>query len=102
MKLSPRCVKALIFMDLMAESEGFEPPVAFRLRLISSQVHSTGLCQLSAALPDALSLTLVTLHGQTRAPPRRILRNLHRVSASFWFRYSCTEVNGDAGNPSRL
>jgi hypothetical protein len=31
----------------MAESEGFEPPVPFRVRLISSQVHSTGLCQLS-------------------------------------------------------
>jgi hypothetical protein len=41
----------LILLSLcgnMAESEGFEPPVAFRLRLISSQVHSTGLCQLSA------------------------------------------------------
>src|SRR5271170_5635541 len=34
----------------MAESEGFEPPIALRLCLISSQVHSTGLCQLSAFL----------------------------------------------------
>jgi hypothetical protein len=34
--------------DLMAESEGFEPPIDLRLCLISSQVHSTGLCQLSA------------------------------------------------------
>ena len=33
----------------MAESEGFEPPIALRLCLISSQVHSTGLCQLSTA-----------------------------------------------------
>jgi hypothetical protein len=32
----------------MAESEGFEPPIDLRLCLISSQVHSTGLCQLSA------------------------------------------------------
>jgi hypothetical protein len=32
----------------MAESEGFEPPIALRLWLISSQLHSTGLCQLSA------------------------------------------------------
>jgi hypothetical protein len=32
----------------VAESEGFEPPIALRLCLISSQVHSTGLCQLSA------------------------------------------------------
>jgi hypothetical protein len=31
----------------MAESEGFEPPIVLRLCLISSQVHSTGLCQLS-------------------------------------------------------
>ena len=31
----------------MAEREGFEPPIAFRLCLISSQVHSTGLCHLS-------------------------------------------------------
>jgi hypothetical protein len=32
----------------MAEREGFEPPIALRLCLISSQVHSTGLCHLSA------------------------------------------------------
>jgi hypothetical protein len=40
----------LILMELgefVAESEGFEPPIALRLCLISSQVHSTGLCQLS-------------------------------------------------------
>ena len=35
---------------MMAESEGFEPPIALRLCLISSQVHSTGLCQLSVPL----------------------------------------------------
>jgi hypothetical protein len=34
----------------MAESEGFEPPIDLRLCLISSQVHSTGLCQLSVWL----------------------------------------------------
>ena len=33
----------------MAEREGFEPPVPLRVRLISSQVHSTGLCHLSAS-----------------------------------------------------
>ena len=33
---------------VLAEREGFEPPVPLRVRLISSQVHSTGLCQLSA------------------------------------------------------
>ena len=31
----------------VAESEGFEPPEGLTLRLISSQVHSAGLCQLS-------------------------------------------------------
>jgi hypothetical protein len=36
-----------LILNKMAESEGFEPPVPFRVRLISSQVHSTGLCQLS-------------------------------------------------------
>ena len=34
--------------SIMAEREGFEPPIALRLCLISSQVHSTGLCHLSA------------------------------------------------------
>ena len=42
----------------MAEREGFEPPIALRLCLISSQVHSTGLCHLSVGcwsrLQDAL------------------------------------------------
>ena len=33
---------------LMAEREGFEPPIALRLWLISSQLHSTGLCHLSS------------------------------------------------------
>ena len=32
----------------MAEREGFEPPIPLRVCLISSQVHSTGLCHLSA------------------------------------------------------
>ena len=31
----------------MAEREGFEPPIPSRVCLISSQVHSTGLCHLS-------------------------------------------------------
>jgi hypothetical protein len=34
----------------MAEREGFEPPIPFRVCLISSQVHSTGLCHLSVLL----------------------------------------------------
>ena len=46
----------------VAESEGFEPPVPFRVRLISSQVHSTGLCQLSAFLQ---LLTRCSLDGSS-------------------------------------
>ena len=40
----------------MAEREGFEPPIALRLCLISSQVHSTGLCHLSARVLHRSSL----------------------------------------------
>ena len=43
----------------MAERGGFEPPIALRLCLISSQVHSTGLCHLSnqdLSLPAQLRL----------------------------------------------
>jgi hypothetical protein len=50
MRSSTLVSKFLIMIGLMAESEGFEPPVPFRVRLISSQVHSTGLCQLSVVL----------------------------------------------------
>jgi hypothetical protein len=40
----------------MAEREGFEPPIALRLCLISSQVHSTGLCHLSAYIQFTLNV----------------------------------------------
>ena len=51
----------------MAESEGFEPPVAFRLRLISSQVHSTGLCQLSVVLLVDYFTILTSLLKQSQS-----------------------------------
>ena len=41
----------MFLIKCMAEREGFEPPVPLRVRLISSQVHSTGLCHLSAPAP---------------------------------------------------
>lgn len=37
-------------LGIVAEREGFEPPVGASPRLISSQVHSTELCHLSAVL----------------------------------------------------
>ncbi len=43
----------------MAESEGFEPPIGLLLCLISSQVHSTGLCQLS----DFISIAVERVSG---------------------------------------
>ena len=42
------CLCYSFYLTYMAEREGFEPPIALRLCLISSQVHSTGLCHLSA------------------------------------------------------
>jgi hypothetical protein len=55
----------------MAEREGFEPPIPLRVCLISSQVHSTGLCHLSALearRPSAFpSLLAISCHGN--APP---------------------------------
>ena len=45
--------------DLLAEREGFEPPVAFRLRLISSQVRSTGLRHLSDFVYNNLQNNLI-------------------------------------------
>ncbi len=38
----------------VAERGGFEPPIDLRLCLISSQVHSTGLCHLSAIVYNNL------------------------------------------------
>src|SRR5262245_38841436 len=40
-------LRPLGHLSLRAEREGFEPPVPLRVRLISNQVHSTGLCHLS-------------------------------------------------------
>ena len=47
----------------MAEREGFEPPIDLRLCLISSQVHSTGLCQLSAFVTHiSVTCDISTVH----------------------------------------
>ena len=54
----------------MAESEGFEPPIALRLCLISSQVHSTGLCHLSAFITYSFYSSVEYL----RAPSRWTVR----------------------------
>ena len=46
--LSDKRFRSSVVEKELAEREGFEPPIALRLCLISSQVHSTGLCHLSA------------------------------------------------------
>ncbi len=50
----------------MAEREGFEPPVPVKVRLISSQVHSTGLCHLSVLSSIAYSTILPPLEAMVR------------------------------------
>ena len=45
----------------MAEREGFEPPIPVKVCLISSQVHSTGLCHLSLVNFGLQSPALVSL-----------------------------------------
>ena len=52
----------------MAEREGFEPPIPVKVWLISSQLHSTGLCHLSAR-----PLPILYHRRRPRAPlrPRR-------------------------------
>jgi hypothetical protein len=51
-----------IYSTYMAEREGFEPPIALRLCLISSQVHSTGLCHLSALFSKIYRRLLAVQH----------------------------------------
>ena len=43
----------------MAEREGFEPPIPVKVCLISSQVHSTGLCHLSVFRISSLRRVLI-------------------------------------------
>src|SRR6204780_332272 len=58
----------------VAERGGFEPPIPLQVCLISSQVHSTGLCHLSVfearALPALSSLLAISCHGNARHPPQ--------------------------------
>ena|GEM_PF-6480672 len=45
----------------VAERGGFEPPIPVKVCLISSQVHSTGLCHLSVLLSYINSTTCENL-----------------------------------------
>ncbi len=58
----------------MAEREGFEPPIELPLCLISSQVHSTGLCHLSAVM--------VTITAPLIMPDRQSFRRAARPRES--------------------
>ena len=44
---------------MLAEREGFEPPIPVKVCLISSQVHSTGLCHLSVFVYNNLRADLI-------------------------------------------
>ena len=59
----------MFWEGVLAEREGFEPPVPLRVRLISSQVHSTGLCHLSAC-------SLITVKQQDAISPRLVYREM--------------------------
>ena len=67
----------------MAESEGFEPPIALRLCLISSQVHSTGLCQLSV-----VCLSVTVRYRPFQARPARSQCYFQAPSLVYWGRYT--------------
>ena len=60
----------------LAEREGFEPPVPLRVRLISSQVHSTGLCHLSA-------------FGLSDLPSRHAIQRMGTVVGRVTWRRNC-------------
>src|SRR5476651_2090749 len=71
------CYVTLDWWGNVAESEGFEPPIALRLCLISSQVHSTGLCHLSACYLTHFKL-LTCLGVSTLFTPNALVSVLSR------------------------
>ena len=77
--------------EIVAESEGFEPPIDLRLCLISSQVHSTGLCQLSVrlvyrSLPRLRNHPSFARTPTSGAAQRRRLRAASRAASQIPFR----------------
>jgi hypothetical protein len=78
----------------MAEREGFEPPIALRLCLISSQVHSTGLCHLSACVLGAF--VVKALRAREVRDPNTI--PLQRIQVYRQIQIGCN-VPADARTP---
>ena len=71
---------------VLAEREGFEPPIPLRVCLISSQVHSTGLCHLSASvLLIEFSIIGLLISGGP-GPWRRYGMNIKSTPRSLCFR----------------
>ncbi len=68
----PRCVGST---ELVAERGRFELPKALRPCLISSQVHSTGLCHLSDPR-YSFSLTATAQPWQSSVPPTNCVRKV--------------------------
>ena len=67
----------------MAEREGFEPPMELPPCLISSQVHSTGLCHLSM-------FTINNLGGRFSVPLSSGI--VKYVANSLEIAYACFEI----------
>ncbi len=89
----------------VAEREGFEPPVPVKVRLISSQVHSTGLCHLSASqvtLPRTWCLCLtLTLFACLPAATTQTVPHLDLMgTANAWT--DTRELNAKPGTPMEL
>jgi hypothetical protein len=72
----------------VAEREGFEPPIPVKVWLISSQLHSTGLCHLSALLSHIECVTCDSLSASPIIPKISLVSHcvstlLHFLSAAF-------------------
>ena len=63
----------------MAERGGFEPPIDLRLCLISSQVHSTGLCHLSTGSRSFFIMRALLPRYKLYRKAATCQANFHRV-----------------------
>jgi hypothetical protein len=66
-------------LDCMAEREGFEPPIELPLCLISSQVHSTGLCHLSVLFSTTYDQWLDVRSCRCQSELAPALRSHHQM-----------------------
>ena len=78
----------------MAEREGFEPPIPVKVWLISSQLHSTGLCHLSASPDGQTPRSLPRADAAYRLRSRPLLPSLHANRLHLWSEATCGARSG--------